>query len=224
MRERQLWKKLRRHHVKRWRRHQRRSRGMRIPPERRIARRPQDIAARRIAGHWEADLVMFRAALNGQRNVMTLVERTTRFVRLARLEDRASRGVARAMQALTAHLPAPLRQSVTCDQGSEFVTFTATEKTTGMTVWFCDPRSPWQKGSVENMNGRLRQFLPMDTLLPSIGPSALRAIEARMNATPRKCLGYLTPAEAMDRLIESVSPGGAAPPYGSAAPPGPAFP
>ncbi|WP_408734938.1 IS30 family transposase [Acetobacter nitrogenifigens] len=115
MRERQLWKRLRRHHVKRWRRHQRRSRGLRIPPERRIAQRPQDIAARRIAGHWEADLVLFRAALNGQRNVMTLVERTTRFVRLARLEDRASRGVARAMQALTAHLPTPLAASVSAD-------------------------------------------------------------------------------------------------------------
>ncbi|WP_255376460.1 IS30 family transposase, partial [Acetobacter sp. DsW_063] len=93
-----------------------------------------------------------------------------------------------------------------CDQGSEFVTFNATERKTGMTVWFCDPRSPWQKGSVENTNGRLRLFLPMDTALPSIGPAALRAIEARMNATPRKCLGYLTPAEAMDRFIESFSP------------------
>ncbi|WP_143217330.1 IS30 family transposase, partial [Acetobacter sp. DsW_063] len=91
MRERHLWKRLRRHHVKRWRRHQRRSRGLRIPPERRIARRPSDVAALQIPGHWEADLVMFRAALNGQRSVLTLVERTTRLVRIASLEGRASR-------------------------------------------------------------------------------------------------------------------------------------
>ncbi|WP_086643309.1 IS30 family transposase [Acetobacter sp. DsW_063] len=201
MRDEALWSRLRRYH--------RRSRGPRIPFERSIASRPENVSARAIPGHREADLMIFNAEINQQRNLMTLVERTTRFVRISRHESRISAGITGSLLHTMAALPQALRQSLTFDRGSEFLHYKPLVARGGMDVWFCDPRSPWQKGSVENMNGRLRKLLPSRTDLASLTHRDLAGIECLMNATPRKCLGYLTPAEAMDRLIKGCSPGGA---------------
>ncbi|MBO1360196.1 IS30 family transposase [Acetobacter sacchari] len=193
----------------RLRRHHRRSRGPRIPIERSISSRPESVGAREIPGHWEADLMIFNAEINQQCNLMTLVERTTRFVRISRHESRISAGITGSLLRTLAALPQALRQSLTFDRGSEFLHYKPLGTRGGRDVWFCDPRPPWQKGSAENMNGRLRRFLPSRTYLASLTHRDLASIEFLMNTTRRKCFGYLTPTETMDRLIESFSPGGA---------------
>ncbi len=142
-------------------RHGRKPRGHRIPLTRGIACRPAEVAARASFGHWEGDLLIF-ARDRGPANVTTLLERRSRFLVLLANSDRRPAGVAERIGAALGGLDAGLRRTVTFDRGFEFMGYPALDRSLGCTSYFCDPRSPWQKGAVENANGRLRRYLPSD--------------------------------------------------------------
>lgn len=165
-----------------------------FPPEVAIRNRPEAVNCRQAFGHWEADLMMFRKD-NGAANIATVVERKSRFTVLFRNTDRRSKPVMTRLIGSLGSLPAHARQSVTFDRGFEFVSWRELEKGMGATVWFCDPKAPWQKGTVENTNRRIRRYLPPETDIMTFTISDLGALCSRLNGTPRKCLGYLTPEE-----------------------------
>ncbi len=176
------------------RRFGRKPRSLKIPTERTIAQRPAEIGQRHAIGHWEADLLIFRRA-HGKANVTSLVERKSRFTRLIPNDDRRSRQVIGAIGQALGSLPPTARQSITFDRGSEFLGYAELARAHGIEAYFCDPHSPWQKGSVENTNGRLRRFLPGELDPSTLTTGKPREIETRMNDTPRKCLGFSTPQE-----------------------------
>lgn len=187
---------------RRRRRYARKPRGLYIPLENTFAERPDEIATRSSFGHWEGDLVMFRRA-HGQRNVLSIVERQTRFTVLRIQPSRHSKPIMNSLAQELSGLPADARRTVTFDRGTEFAAYPALKTSLGMDAYFCAPQAPWQKGTVENTNGRLRRFLPLDADISSQSTADLRALAARMNATPRKCLGYLTPAEAFEASLQN---------------------
>jgi IS30 family transposase len=191
----ELHRHLLRARRQRRRRFGRRPRSRTIPVERSIVHRPTNIARREEIGHWEGDLLIFRRA-HGRANLTSLVERKSRLIRLARNSDRRSTGVVGAIGAALAGLPAEARRSITFDRGSEFLAYDHLASQHGIVTWFCDPHAPWQKGSIENANSRLRRFLPGEIDIAALTAAELHAIETRMNSTPRKCLGFMTPAEA----------------------------
>jgi len=158
-----------------------------------IDKRLASIASRRSPGHWEADLMAF--SKYGQ-NILVAHERRSRFILLARQPSKRARGVVNRLTKWLAPLPPRLRRSVTFDNGTEFAEHWRLNDRLGAKTYFCDPHSPWQKGGVENAIGRMRRFLPRKTDLATLPPSAIRAAVDRYNATPRKCLGWKTPAEA----------------------------
>lgn len=167
-----------------------------IPLERGIAARPVHIGERKEFGHWEGDLVIF-ARRSGGGNVTSLQERLTRFLMLIGNDDKragtVTKGIATALEALPGHA----RRSITFDRGTEFLGY----RSLPATAWFCDPHSPWQKGGVENANGRLRRYLPLESGSTDRSPEALTRLVAKLNAVPRRCLGYRTPAEAFAEAL-----------------------
>ena len=147
--------------------------------------------------------MMFRREF-GQHNLTSLVERQTRSTILTRNRDRNSTGVMSGMIEKLQALPAPARQSITFDRGTEFAYYPLLKQKLGMDSYFCKPQAPWQKGSVENTNGRVRRFLSRDTDIAELPDKALQEVCERLNGTPRKCLGYRTPHEI---LMSSLDPG-----------------
>jgi transposase, IS30 family len=178
-------------------------RGLHVPDSRSISNRPAAVADRTEFGHWEGDLLMFRRE-HGKGNVTSLVERKSRFAILLRNNDRQSRPVFNAMIAAFAPLPRAASRSFTFDRGTEFAAYDELDKGLGATTWFCDPRSPWQKGAVENTNRRLRAFLPDSTNPFEITAKTLRLITLQINRTPRKCLGFRTPEEEFRRHLLEI--------------------
>jgi transposase, IS30 family len=164
-----------------------------------ISERPAEAADRAVPGHWEGDLIIGKGCKSA---VGTLVERSTRFVLLLHLPDgRDAHLVERAMrQAITA-LPAELARTITWDQGKEMSYHAAFTIATGIPVYFCDPHAPWQRGSNENTNGLLRQYLPKGTDLSVHSAEDLARIAASLNNRPRKTLGFMKPSEKLAELL-----------------------
>ena len=164
-----------------------------------IADRPAEADDRAVPGHWEGDLILGTGCRSA---IGTLVERTSGFVLLLYLpNDHTAATVADAMSAAIGRLPEQLWRSLTWDQGSEMALHTKITEETGLPIYFCDPHSPWQRGTNENTNGLLRQYLPKSTDLSFYGPGMLDQVAAELNARPRKRLGFETPAEALQRLL-----------------------
>jgi IS30 family transposase len=169
-----------------------------------IADRPKEADDRAIPGHWEGDLILGSTVSSSA--IGTLVERTTGFVVLLHLpEDRTAATLRDAMSAKVPEIPEVLRRSLTWDQGSEMALHTKITEATGLPIYFCDPHSPWQRGTNENTNGLLRQYFPKGTDLSFYGPGWLDQVAAELNARPRKRLGWRTPAEELDRLLSDPS-------------------
>jgi IS30 family transposase len=190
-----------------------------ITPEVMISQRPAEAADRAVPGHWEGDMII---GLHSSA-IGTLVERTTRFTMLLHLPPMAGRvpGVrakhgpavagrgAKAVRDAIAkkiqRLPAQLRRSLTWDQGAELAQHAQLRIDTGVAIYFCDPRSPWQRGTNENTNGLLRQYFPKGTDISRYSERELDAVAAALNGRPRKALGWQTPAESLNRLICSAN-------------------
>jgi transposase, IS30 family len=169
-----------------------------------ISERPAEADDRAVPGHWEGDLIL-GSTVSGSA-IGTLVERTTGFVVLLHLPgDHTAATLAEAMSAKVPDIPEILRRSLTWDQGSEMALHTKITEATGLPIYFCDPHSPWQRGTNENTNGLLRQYFPKGTDLSFYGPGWLDQVAAEINARPRKRLGWRTPAEELDRLLSDPS-------------------
>ncbi|MGA9658428.1 MAG: IS30 family transposase [Asticcacaulis sp.] len=182
----------------------RKPRGSHIPLYCNINQRPKDIANREVFGHWEADLVIFRRDY-GKTNITSLIERKSRYQIVIRNQDRVSVRVLGAIEERLWSFPAECRQSITFDRGTEFMAWRQLYTNAGIKSYFCDTASPYQKGSVENANGRIRRYLPLETNLQTVEDSALSAIALRMNNTPRQCLGYRTPGEVFNTELAQIS-------------------
>jgi IS30 family transposase len=180
-----------------------------------ISERPAEAEDRAVPGHWEGDLIVGL----GSSAIGTLVERSTRFVMLLHLPPmdgcgprvkngpalagHGAEAVRDAIAATITKLPEQLRRSLTWDQGSEMSQHAQLRIDTGLSVYFCDPHSPWQRGSNENTNGLLRQYFPKGTDLTRHSAEDLAAVAAALNGRPRKTLGWKTPAEALDEYLQS---------------------
>jgi IS30 family transposase len=162
-----------------------------------IALRPPEVAARIVPGHWEADLI--KGSANGSA-VGTMVERTSRFIMLARLPNAGATAVLESFTRRLRTIPASLRKTLTYDQGSEMSLHKDLAKRLRMDIYFCDPHSPWQRGTNENANGLIREYLPKGTDLSTHSDADLRRIEELLNNRPRKILGFQTPAEVFAKL------------------------
>ena len=163
-----------------------------------ISERPAGAADRAVPGHWAGDLII------GTKNsaIGTLVERPARFVLLLHLPSgHGADAVAAAMTQAMSTLPAQLRRSLTWDQGTEMAGHARIALATGMEICFCDPHSPWQRGSNENTNGLLRQYFPKGTSLAVHSREHLDEVAAELNSRPRKTLAWKTPAQALDEVL-----------------------
>ena len=157
-----------------------------------IAKRPACVLNRKQPGHWEADYILF--SKHGQ-SVLVAQERRSRFLLLAKPPNRQAEQTSRVLRRWFRAIPPPLRQTLTQDNGTEFANHYELRNELGMDTFFCAPHCPWQKGGIENANGRLRRDLPRKTDILLWSNADIQAVAARHNNTPRKCLGFLTPAE-----------------------------
>jgi len=191
---------LRQHRKRRRPRYRSSERRGQIPNRTPIGLRPPEVETRRIPGHWEGDLIKGRANRSA---VGTLVERTTRLVMLARLPALDSHSVCSGFARRLQRVPQPLRKSLTYDQGREMARHELLRRRLKLQTYFADPHSPWQRGSNENTNGLLRQYLPKNADLARLSQRDLNAIGSLLNNRPRKTLDWMTPNEAWAAQLKS---------------------
>ncbi len=162
-----------------------------------IRDRPAQVENRAIPGHWEGDLMA------GGRNshIATLVERKSRFTMIVKLMGKDAPSVSNALKSSIRKIPVQVRKTLTWDRGKEMAFHKAIAMATDIEVYFCDPRSPWQRGTNENTNGLLRQYFPKGMPLGEISQPQLNRVAQKLNARPRKTLNFRTPAEVYDQVL-----------------------
>jgi len=203
-REEGLYRHLPKARRRRGSRYGRRPRGTPIPRERWIENRPAEVGGREAFWHWEGDLLIFRKE-HGKANVTSLVERKSRFTFLLANGDKRSAAVVAGIADALRELPEEARLTVTFDRGSEFAGYAALDRDLAVKAYFCDPHSPWQKGGIENLNGRVRRFLPRESPPEALARPHLRRLADRLNDTPRRCLGYQTPREVFQQHLATAA-------------------
>jgi IS30 family transposase len=171
-----------------------------IPDMVMISERPAEVADRAVPGHWEGDLIMG----SGKTCIGTLVERSTRYLILLKLEKNTAEQVRTSMATQIQTLPERLRRSVTWDQGKEMSQHAQFTIDTGVQIYFCDPNSPWQRGSNENTNGLLRQYFPKATSLAAHSAEHLDWVARELNDRPRQTLGWRSPSQALAEIVAST--------------------
>ena len=165
-----------------------------------IRERPAEVEDRAIPGHWEGDLLRG----SGNSHIATLVERHSRFVMLIKVPSKETEAVVAALSQHVRKLPATLKRSLTWDRGLEMTKHKDFTVATDVKVYFCDPQSPWQRGSNENTNGLLRQYFPKKTDLSDYTQSDLDKVALRLNQRPRETLGFQTPASKLQESVAST--------------------
>jgi IS30 family transposase len=167
-----------------------------------IKDRPEEVEGRLVPGHWEGDLIL---GAKGASAIGTLVERTTRFVVLVHIPARKADVTGSAFAGALNAIPAPLRKTLTYDQGKEMAGHASLAEATGMRIFFADPHSPWQRGANENTNGLLRQYFPKGTPLSEFDQADLDLVAESLNARPRKTLDFATPEEHFKTLLAGLA-------------------
>jgi len=167
-----------------------------------IKDRPGEVEGRLVPGHWEGDLIL---GAKGASSIGTLVERTTRFVVLVHMPARTAEVASRAFAGALNAIPAPLRKTLTYDQGKEMAGHAGLAEATAMRIFFADPHSPWQRGANENTNGLLRQYFPKGTPLSEFDQADLDVVAESLNARPRKTLDFATPEEHFKTLLAGMA-------------------
>ena len=176
--------------------------------------RPPEIEDRLIPGHWEGDLIKGTA---NRSSIGTLVERSSRLVLLVPMANATAQAALEGFSHALNRVPTPMRKTMTYDRGKEMSAHLQLTERTGVAVYFADPHSPWQRGSNENTNGLLHQYLPKGTDLSVHSAADLEAIAYKLNSRPRKVLGFRTPLEAYADLLSAATNTGSGPPAATVA-------
>lgn len=197
-----LWKFLARHKAKRGLRKNQCAGVSRIPMRVSIHSRPKSVDTKRSFGHWEGDLMSFQ---KNSQSILVLRERKTMFTQSVRLPSKQAESTAKNMLDLLWKIPEKARKTLTFDNGGEFARHDLLRKEIGIKTFFCDPYASWQKGGVENTNGRLRRDLPRKTDVKNMKQEEFDEVMENYNTTPRKSLGWLTPLEAFNENLHRVA-------------------